>query len=401
MAYALLKLRECRWQGARDVAAPVRPGGRLRGARGGVAVAWCGLVLAGCFANPINRPPGVTITAPPTLLRGQPASYTVTASDPDQDRVDFSWTVLPTDCAADTGPASWPGDRMTSSPDPEVLVVPAELTRDRFCVWAFGTDAHGALGADHRAGDPQNRAPMAQIDVVRPQAATLYPLYTDFWLSGAASTDPEDDRPLTFAWSLDRAPVNSVARMGSCAGGGATDRCFFADVHGQYVVSLAVSDPLGARGTTPPLVLMVDQDQPPCIVGSDPLILTPTVVRDPTVSNDFTVDQVNDDGDPYPVDPFAPGPHGRIRFSWFVGHGDEPLVSYDNDFHALTVAPNTFLLGDSGRVRVEIHDRNVGNTGAINIDNVLLDCGDKPQCAATPGCFQRVTWNIDWTIVQQ
>ena len=61
----------------------------------------------------------------------------------------------------------------------------------------------------------------------------------------------------------------------------------------------------------------------------------------------------------------------------------------------------TLLRPDSGRVRVEIHDRNVGNSGAVNIDNVLLECGDKPQCAATPGCFQRVSWSIDWTIVQQ
>jgi hypothetical protein len=339
------------------------------------------------------------ITAPPTLLRGQPASYTASASDPDQDRVDFSWAVVPGDCAADTGPASWPADRVPSSPDPEVFVVPAEVTRDRFCVWAFATDAHGALGEAHSAGDPENLAPTAQIDVKRPQVAPAptYPLYTDFWLSGAASTDPEGDGPLTFAWSLDRAPVNSVARIGTCAGAGAgaSEGCFFADVPGQYVVSVAVSDPQGARGTAT-VTLLVAQDQPPCIVLSDPDFLTPTLVRDPTVSNDFSVDQVDDDGDPFP-----PGPHGRIRFRWYLGHGDEPLVSYDNDFHSLTVAANTFLLGDSGRVRVEIHDRNVGNMGAINIDNVLLECGDKPQCAATPGCFQRVSWSIDWTIVQQ
>ena len=104
------------------------------------------------------------------------------------------------------------------------------------------------------------------------------------------------------------------------------------------------------------------------------------------VMESFIVDRVSDDGDPYPR-----SAHGETHFTWYVGRAGEPLVYQDNDFHSLDLAPGTFSLGDVGSVRVEIHDR---NTRAI--DNVLLGCGDSDVCAARSGCFQRVSWKIEY-----
>ena len=119
-----------------------------------------------------------------------------------------------------------------------------------------------------------------------------------------------------------------------------------------------------------------------------PSYLNPLVVRNPMQDAAFSVDRVDDDGDPYPGTAT-----GETHFTWFVGHGNDAVTSVMNDFHSLNISPGTFGIGEKGRVRVEIHDRK-----GTAIDAALMGCGDNAACEAPrgSGCFLRVTWDLEY-----
>jgi hypothetical protein len=61
-------------------------------------------------------------------------------------------------------------------------------------------------------------------------------------LDGAGSTDPDLNYPLTFAWTLKQAPAGSTAAL---TGSETVTPSFTADVMGEYVVELVVTDAFG------------------------------------------------------------------------------------------------------------------------------------------------------------
>ena len=73
-------------------------------------------------------------------------------------------------------------------------------------------------------------------------------------------------------------------------------------------------------------------------------------------------------------------------------------VAQDVFFPTLTIAPDTFKLGDMSVVRVEVHDRQVDA-----IERHLRACGDSPTCSTTDPltnatCYQRFSWNVKWIL---
>ena len=341
----------------------------------------------GClFTDPINMPPTIMIVPPTAVLIHEPASFKSTTSDPDGDALIVDWMHIPGDCSDDySDPARWP------FVDPIAEYVVADPA-DSFCVWASATDRHGAITmAVPYHATPVPEPPVAMIDIVRPVGATdPFPLYTDLEFSGAKSTHSVMD-PLTFKWRLlpMGSPLGSQATLKDCP---PDDTCLSPDMPGSYEVELTVVSSIDPKKmSVATKAVRVAADQLPCLGITTPGLDVATLAEDPAAEILFTVNSVVDDGDPYPVPDPKPPLVGTTHFSWFIGHGAAPArVNYIalHDFPSYTVPANDFSIGEEGRVRVEIHDRNP------IIDKILLDCGDEDLCAGSKGCFQRMTWNI-------
>jgi Ca2+-binding RTX toxin-like protein len=85
-------------------------------------------------------------------------------------------------------------------------------------------------------------------------------------LDGTGSSDPDNNLPLTYAWSMS-APAGSTATLSSST---ADKPTFTPDKIGDYVISLTVTDSLGASSTPADSVTITATDQPPVAnAGSD------------------------------------------------------------------------------------------------------------------------------------
>jgi hypothetical protein len=405
LAYALLNLGEWAAQRkersgrGRDSGGPSRNAlGPRPAALGGSLLA---LMAAGCFTGPINRPPSVSIDPLETpALRRQAVMFHAQASDPDGDTPSLKWAFASGsgDCMVDP-PAAW----TMSGGDGRSYMVPGEKTDVPFCVWVMATDSHGATFTASKGTDPQDQPPTAAIQIVSPDPVPIttsgvyYSLYSTFQLSPKLS-DPEGDSLMPPQLVLDhtRAP-GSIAVLMPCGPANGADQCFFADVQGEYDVSLTVADSFGKQGTAMPQKIIVLADQPPCIGSSDPdflmspmveVTLSPPTNPKPDPLPSFTIHSVADDGAPWP-----PGPKGGPTFRWYVSTDDGQHFQFvDNDYPTLLLASTgDYKTGDIVKVRVEVSDRNPKN------DMVLDGCDDKNDlCQAVPGCFQRVTWSVDF-----
>ena len=387
MAYALLIRGAC---AARRVKQSGRAGRKERPVA--VIAALLALAAAGCFTDPINRPPAVSLKGSTMPLRKQAGAYTAQVTDPDNDQrpEKTMWAEETGPCTEDTGPASWPpsSDWFPSMPDPVTLMLDGSKIDAPFCLWVFATDSHGAMKADHLLVVPQDRAPVPAISVVAPNPApnsTFYPLYSTIELSYDGSSDPDDDlQQLKWTWDI-RDPNGTRVTPMDC---GDHDACFPASVHGNYQVTLTATDPFGNTGTTGPYPITVNTDQPPCIQveGVTPDFQSPMPVPPPS-DDTLTIKSVVDDGNPTP-----PGPMGWTHFRWFIssksGVGLAPL---DNDRNQLELTGYNF--GDLVKVRVEVTDKMPATEGA------LTACGpDAAICTYPQGssCFLRLTWSIQF-----
>ena len=367
----------------------------------------------GCFTHPINRAPIVRQpmrTSTDTIIRGQDVTVTVDVSDPDQDHVDITWKVKPGPCLDRDQPANWPKDASPSGDSsPSRFTVSGDQTNTGFCVWALATDEHGARDANNQNFDPSNPAnqpPTAHIDLIETADSTTYPLYTTFKLV-ASGEDPDGDRdPIgTYTWSLVQVPAGSNAMLGGCDAGATDDtvQCFTANTPGEYKVSVKVSSRAPFQATddeSQPYTktFKVLDDAPPCIadttpqytanmvlVGNTPQYTTTMVPLDSDRLYTFSVDTVNDDGDPSPRPPNAEFP----IVTWSYGKKGEALNVLNGNIDFFKV-PRYFPL-DVTVIRAEVVDRRQQTRDR------LQTC-DLDFCEENPGsrCFQRVTWTVLW-----
>jgi hypothetical protein len=342
-----------------------------------------GVAGLGCFTNPINRAPVVTsISADSSpVMRGQGASFSALAYDPDSDSFTLSWVARKENCPDISDRSTWPDAKSTG----QRLTVDSADTNEPFCVWAFATDRYGAVGANNLPVNPGNVAPVAMIELLSPKVADLYPLYKTFELSDA-STGP-DNVTRTTEWTLLKSPTGSTAQLRatgcSMAAAGTDVHCFTADVPGPYTVSLKVT--ADGKSSTDTKTYVVNVDTLPCI---DVLTCVPSLegppTLDPTQDQSFTVYHVEDDGDSTPL----------AQYIWFVTV-DGALLPFEHNFSMLTIPPNQYQEGDVTKIRVEAYDRN-----RQKVKEALSICGDAAdRCAGDPqrpNCFQRVTWTVNW-----
>ncbi|HET6284817.1 MAG TPA: hypothetical protein VFH73_27925 [Polyangia bacterium] len=351
-----------------------------------VAVVLVTGTMTGCiFTDPINAPPRVEeIVAPPSISRGDSPEFTARTTDDQQEPPVLSWAHKAGRCPDDPSAALWPTERKQT----ERYVVPPSDTGGRFCVWVFATDSHRAVGHRTYEANPANHLPVAQIDVVSPEPSPSYRLFSDFRLSSARSSDLDQD-PLVYQWNPIKAPTGVTLVLAPCDAGAAAmnqQQCFSAEVPGEYKVGLTVNDGFDSSAETVASFLVLE-DQAPCLMQTVPSVNASTVVHPHDMPDRFEVSRVDDDGDPLPA-----GPRGQSHFAWALAVGDGPMAYYDNrDIPWLDIVPGMFQVGDTARVRVEINDRNVAASR-----RALMSCGDQDLCSAHAGCFQRVTWKIEY-----
>ena len=209
----------------------------------GLAVA-VACLSAGCYTGPINMRPSVRITTPlDPIFRGQALTYTATASDPDGDPVTLQWVETAGACPSGFDqPSVWPTSGWTPG---DRFVVQGKDTESPFCVWVEARDAFGATTVDACPGDPQDRAPVAVLELASPANMPSYTAPTMFRLSAEKSSDPDPGDVIQFEWTLKAAP-SPTATLVSC-GTPATDavRCLTAVAAGDYQVELRVVDDSG------------------------------------------------------------------------------------------------------------------------------------------------------------
>jgi hypothetical protein len=85
-------------------------------------------------------------------------------------------------------------------------------------------------------------------------------------LSGADSSDQDNNNPLTYAWTIVSAPAGSTAVLSDAT---SVSPSFVADAVGNYVLSLTVTDSLGLAGTPATVTISTYNTAPVAAAGPD------------------------------------------------------------------------------------------------------------------------------------
>lgn len=365
---------------------------------------------AGCllFTDPINSAPTVAISAqqdPLQLVRSLDAKFTAVASDPDQgtDSLSFDWYRNKTcDRVLDGSPEN--ANRSIGS----FTFQPTDLGSG--CVGVVVTDKHGATATATLNYIVVDQPPIAVLEILTtagqraPIAGQPYPiaLFSELTLSGAKSSDPDDIKP-TPIWHVYSADGTGVLMPGCPDNSKGASFCTFStSTPGTYSVQLVVSDDY--KNTAAEQLIEVAEDELPNIVLDSAQPLPPTSPNDPPLflladqANSFTINRVEDDGDPYPSsDPLNPtaSPAG---FVWFLHD-----YSTDNFFHrwigsgpTFTVPAGKYQPQDTIQVRVEYHDRVTAcQPRTPGCDAAFAACDVNATICYAP--YRRVEW-VTWTV---
>lgn len=369
---------------------------------------------AGCllFTDPINTAPTVSITAPsdaittpqdpPKIVRSKTA-FTADASDPDQstDSLRFDWYQGKTCDKALGGPpaASKPG--LVTFP-----LRPTELGTG--CVAVVVTDNRGATATATLIYEVVDRAPIAVIAIPQaagqpaPVAGQPYPLalYSTITLSGTAfDPDSEDIASLTPIWSVYAADDTQIVLPGCPDNSKGPYVCTFSTATpGTYRVELVVNDNT-MKSDPAEQFIQVAEDQLPNIVidSAEPLPQTSPnespLLLAANLDNTFTINRVEDDGDPYPTaDPLNPYPAPPAGFVWFfrLDQTGKLFKRWIGGGPTFTIPANTYSPQQTIQVRAEYHDRVTAPQ-----PKVFATCDPNATiCYSSDFRAQWVTWTV-------
>jgi hypothetical protein len=337
------------------------------------------------YTDAINSAPTVSRIDVPAgpFDHGEAITVQAVASDPDQDPLQYSWWVTAGPCPQPLVPAP-PATTSVATQPTFIFMLPDGSPSA--CVWVIVTDPHGATASDAVTVSTEDLPPRAVIDVQRPMLNALgrYDLYSTFQLSSAGSNDSDGDTIATRDWTLVGAPPQSSATLQDCPGSTTPGLviCFDALFPGDYTVDLTVSDPQGMTATLEKR-LTVDTDHRPCVGTTTPDQAASPIVAAPSEARTFEVDQVLDDGAPFPL---QGAPHVAPVFSWSLqvnGGGFAPVAGLGS-LASLELPADSFVSGDQIDVQVTISD--AVTHGAQDI------C--EPGCASD--CPATVTWTVEY-----
>jgi hypothetical protein len=369
---------------------------------------------AGCllFTDPINTAPSVSITTPDdpnNLVRSKTAQFTAIATDPDQsvESLTFTWYRDKTCDRAVSGLPAYSNKGLVTLPSFQ----PTDIGPG--CVVVVVTDDRGATASAAQQYTVLDQPPTAVIEIQNgagqsaPVAGQPYPLalYSQITLSGANSHDPDEDfKLLTFIWNV-YADNTQILLPGCPDNSKGPYVCTFATTTpGSYRVKLVVSDSSGKQDTAEQAI-EVAGDQLPDIIIDSAQPLPPTSPSDAplllfaNLDNTFTINRVEDDGDPYPSsDPLNPEPASPAGFVWLlrsVKQG-ELFQRWAGGGPTFTIPAGAFLSQQTVQVRAEYYDRVTAcqpKTSGCNA--VFLACDPNATiCYSSNLRAQWVTWTV-------
>jgi hypothetical protein len=153
---------------------------------------------------------------------------------------------------------------------------------------------------------------------------------------------------------------------------------------GDYKVALTVGDGSAMRSAAALLTLVVDDDHPACVKGTEPPIATSPLVLDPIQTKAFSITEILDDGTPFPTP--ADGAHATPTFAWKVRRNAgawQTIVGYDN-IASLTLPGGTYATGDKVEVSVTISD------------GVAMHLQPACDVRCPAGCPQSAQWTVEY-----
>ena len=372
----------------------------------------------GCllFTDPINTAPTVTISPGPELqklVRNLDAKFAAipvapaNAIDPDQstESLNFDWYQDKTCDKALNGPPALSSPGQFAFPPFQ----PKDLGPG--CIAVVVTDKHGATATAQQNYEVVDLPPVAVLEIL-PAAGQRAPiagqpyaiaLYSQLTLSGAKSYDPDDGNP-TPIWHVFSADDKEIVLPGCPDNSKGPYVCTFStSTPGTYRVQLVVNN--NVLKSEADQLIQVAEDQLPNIVLDSAQPLPPTSPNDPPLlrfadqDNTFTINRVEDDGDPYPSsDPLAPTPASPAGFVWFWRYypADASFQRIIGSGPTFTVPANIFQTQDTIQVRVEYHDRVSACQPRIpGCDAAFGLCGSNATICYAP--YLRVEW-VTWTV---
>jgi predicted lipoprotein with Yx(FWY)xxD motif len=266
-----------------------------------------------------------------------PATITVTLDgsgsyDPDQDPLTYSWQI--TSMPQDSSTELWDAETVNPTFVPDLM--------GDYTIELVVTDSLGAQSApDSVLVSTYNTPPVA--DAGDDQA--LIELDTIVQLGGTQSWDDEGD-PISYLWTITGKPAGSLAVLDDPSSATPT---FVADVQGDYVISLTVTDIFDAASEPDTVAVSFENVKPVADAGgSQGVIAGETVFLDGSASHD-------ENGDP-------------LTYSWsFVSMPEGSLAELSDP----TSVQTSFVADEVGTFVVSL----VVNDGFVDSDpaNVTIE----------------------------
>jgi hypothetical protein len=343
------------------------------------------------YTDPINEPPRVRIV-PPVQKPTRNATTVLSAEvDDDEDapallRQHLVWTMTPGLCDRPTaGPTMQTGDSF--------MLMTGQL--GDLCVRVVATDSRGATTeADPLPLRIDNHDPRPALEAVAPRwPSGKVRLYAPVELSAAGSKDDDNDKLRYDGWSA-HGPDGHDQPLAPCqaAPDDPARRCFSAQLPGRYDARVTVAD--GLVSPSAMTSFEVDQDQPPCLLRTDPLTLQPLVLVPRGGKRTFEVLAVDDDGEPFGTTPPALGPP---IFVWSRADDGKAMVRLTRNSPRLDVSEGLFdevRPGDQLRVRVEVRDRL--REEQLQLREIGPPCPETQDVCEVDHCLRWVTWKVQF-----
>jgi hypothetical protein len=160
-------------------------------------------------------------------------------------------------------------------------------------------------------------------------------------------------------------------------------KTFRALTAGDYAVTFEAKDTLNVLGISPPLVVTVAADRPPCIGGTSPDANTQLLLTAVGETRRLIVTSVNDDLNPWPADTHG----GRAYFQWLIdsGGGFRIIPNWTESYYDLD--GNGYIVGDQVQVRVMVTDEDATH---------VPSCNAQVDACPTLTCPAWLTWHLEF-----
>lgn len=348
--------------------------------------------------------PQLVLEAPTGLVSGKSAEFTARFPAEPELSAQFYWAEA-RDCTAARNEVerskATPREPRTGS---DRYLVP-RIPRQAFCMVVLARDKFDVATVAELAvamplnGDPFIRQVTPAVATVNgttpPVASPSLRLFTNVQLAAGAENDFLPNEAVTFTWKI-TAPGGADLPATYCprVAPAQSQLCFQTAMAGTYRVELSILD-AGVSRAAPPWEVTVE-DHPPCISATSPSFKDASkVLAFEHMERNFTVLEVQDDGDPLP----PPARASERAFYWYVRKPGQDKFEWqvNETSPRFIIPPRRYQALQQVQVRLEYRDRvAVADPAARSLAHCKPEDGQCQVANSAKDCFQSVTWTVDY-----